>query len=68
MTMHLEAEEVAVDIVRARIHTCNRLGDKLTQFKEMWNSPRRMMIARRCLIAIMALIVTLGLGYVSTLV
>jgi hypothetical protein len=43
-TMHLETEEIAVDIVRARVHTINRLNSKLKVFTEMWNSPRRVVM------------------------
>jgi hypothetical protein len=43
-TMHLEAEEIAVDIVRARVHTIDRLNSKFKKYTEMWNSPRRLVI------------------------
>jgi len=68
MTMHLEAEEVAVDVVRARVHTSNRLGAKLKNFTEMWNSPRRIQIMRRVILALIVLIAVVGLGFVSSII
>jgi len=68
MTMNLEAEEIAVDMVRARVHTSNRIGEKLKTFTEMWNSPRRIQIMRRVILGLIILLSCIGLGFISSII